>query len=130
MKRELTHGSPFGGAEGFGSGAAPAGIKTEWSCEFEKYRTEVIKKNSGGGHTVYGDIRTLENLPFVNVISGGFPLARTSALPEKAQELRAAGPDCGDGCTVMQTAADSIQRNFKLRQSEYGLSLKDSLLLK
>lgn len=34
------------------------------------------------------------------------------------------------GCTAVQNAADSIQRNFKLQQSEYGLSLKDSLMLK
>lgn len=34
------------------------------------------------------------------------------------------------GCTVVQNAADSIQRNFKLRQLEYGLSPKDSLILK
>ena len=34
------------------------------------------------------------------------------------------------GCTVIQNAADSIQRNFKLQQLEYGLSLKDSLILK
>ena len=34
------------------------------------------------------------------------------------------------GCTVIQNAADSIQRNFKLQQLEYGLSLKDSLMLK
>lgn len=73
MSRELTHGSLFSGIEGFGLGAALAGIKTEWSCEFEKYQTEVIKKNFGDGHTVYGDIRTLENPPFVNIISGGFP---------------------------------------------------------
>lgn len=33
-------------------------------------------------------------------------------------------------CTVVQNAADSIQRNFKLQQLEYGLSLKDSLILK
>lgn len=33
------------------------------------------------------------------------------------------------GCTVVQNAADSIQRNFKLQQLEYGLSLKDSLML-
>lgn len=33
-------------------------------------------------------------------------------------------------CTVVQTAADSIQRNFKLQQLEYGLSLKNSLILK
>ena len=73
MKRELTHGSLFSGVEGFGLGAALAGIKTEWSCEFEKYQTKVIKKNFGDGHTIYGDIRTLENPPFVNIISGGFP---------------------------------------------------------
>lgn len=73
MKRELTHGSLFSGIEGFGLGAALAGIKTEWSCEFEKYQTKVIKKNLGDEHTVYGDIRTLENPPFVNIISGGFP---------------------------------------------------------
>lgn len=34
------------------------------------------------------------------------------------------------GRTVVQNAADSIQRNFKLQQLEYGLSLKDSLILK
>ena len=73
MKRELTHGSLFSGVEGFGLGAALAGIKTEWSCESEKYQTKVIKKNLGDGHTIYGDIRTLENPPFVNIISGGFP---------------------------------------------------------
>nr|DAV34116.1 MAG TPA: hypothetical protein [Caudoviricetes sp.] len=34
------------------------------------------------------------------------------------------------GCSAVQNAADSVQRNFKLQQLEYGLSLKDSLLLK
>ena len=34
------------------------------------------------------------------------------------------------GCTVVQNAAYSIQRNFKLQQLEYGLSLRDSLMLK
>lgn len=34
------------------------------------------------------------------------------------------------GCNVVQNAADSIQRNFKLQQLEYGLSLRDSLMLK
>lgn len=33
-------------------------------------------------------------------------------------------------CTVVQNAADRIQRNFKLQQLEYGLSLNDSLMLK
>ena len=34
------------------------------------------------------------------------------------------------GCTVVQNAADSIQRNSKLQQLEYGLPLKDSLIIK
>lgn len=34
------------------------------------------------------------------------------------------------GCAVVQNAADSVQRNFKLQQLEYGLLLKDSLMLK
>lgn len=33
-------------------------------------------------------------------------------------------------CSAVQNAADSIQRNFKLQQLEYGLSLKGSLILK
>jgi hypothetical protein len=33
-------------------------------------------------------------------------------------------------CSAVQNAVDSIQRNFKLQQLEYGLSLKDSLILK
>lgn len=34
------------------------------------------------------------------------------------------------GRSVIQNAADSIRRNFKLQQLEYGLSLKDSLMPK
>lgn len=34
------------------------------------------------------------------------------------------------GRTAVQSAADSIHRNFKLQQLEYGLSLKDSLIFK
>ena len=34
------------------------------------------------------------------------------------------------GCKTVQNGADSIQRNFKLQQLEYGLSLRDSLILK
>lgn len=34
------------------------------------------------------------------------------------------------GCTAVRNAADGMQRNFRLRQSEYGPSLKDGLILK
>lgn len=60
MRRELTHGSLFSGVEGFGLGAALAGIKTEWSCEFEEYQTKVIKKKILEMDTQYMEI--LEHL--------------------------------------------------------------------
>ena len=52
MSERLTHGSLFSGIEGFGLGAALAGIKTEWSCEFEDYQSLVIKKNFGEEHEI------------------------------------------------------------------------------
>ena len=69
----MTHGSLFSGIEGFGLGAALAGIKTDWSCEFEDYQTRVIKKNFGKNHDINRDIRSYRNPPFVDIISGGFP---------------------------------------------------------
>lgn len=73
MSERLTHGSLFSGIEGFGLGAALAGIKTEWSCEFEDYQSLVIKKNFGEEHEINRDIRTYSKPPFVDIISGGFP---------------------------------------------------------
>lgn len=70
---ELTHGSLFSGIEGFGLGAAFAGIKTVWSCEYEDYQANVIKKNFGSNHEINRDIRTYTNPQFVDIISGGFP---------------------------------------------------------
>ena len=69
----LTHGSLFSGIEGFGLGAAFAGIRTIWSCEFEDYQTEIIKKNFGNDHEINRDIRTYSKPQFVDIISGGFP---------------------------------------------------------
>lgn len=69
----LTHGSLFSGIEGFGLGAALAGIKTVWSCELEDYQTLIIKKNFGEQHEINRDIRTYKNPSFVDIISGGFP---------------------------------------------------------
>ena len=41
-------------------------------------------------------------------------LARTSALLEKAQELRAAGPDYGDRCTELSEMSDPIMSLSKI----------------
>lgn len=72
-RSKLTHGSLFSGVEGFGLGAAFAGIKTLWSCEYEDYQFEIIKKNFGEEHEINRDIRTYQNPPSVDIISGGFP---------------------------------------------------------
>lgn len=69
----MTHGSLFSGIEGFGLGAALAGIKTVWSCEFADFQRSVIQKNFGSEHEINRDIRTYSNPPFVDIISGGFP---------------------------------------------------------
>ena len=69
---KLTHGSLFSGIEGFGLGAAFAGIKTLWSCEYEDYQASIIKKNFGENHEINRDIRTYSNPTFVDIISGGF----------------------------------------------------------
>lgn len=80
MKRELTHGSLFSRVEGFGLGA---GIKTEWSCEFEKYQTEVIKKKILEMDTQYMEISERLKTRHLLTSSAVDSLAKTSALPEK-----------------------------------------------
>ena len=67
------HGSLFSGIEGFGLGAAMAGIKTVWSCEFEDFQTKIIQKNFGNEHEINRDIRNYSNPKTVDIVSGGFP---------------------------------------------------------
>lgn len=113
MIRELTHGSLFSGIEGFGLGAALAGIKTEWSCEFEKYQTEVIKK------ILEMDIQYMEILERLKTrhlltSSVAASLARILALLEKAQALRAAGRDYGGKCYGSLQTSDPITSLSKI----------------
>jgi DNA (cytosine-5)-methyltransferase 1 len=63
----------FSSIEGFGLGAAMAGIKTIWSCEFESFQAEIIKKNFGHEHKINRDIRNYSNPKPVDIVSGGFP---------------------------------------------------------
>ena len=85
-KGELTHGSLFSGIEGFGLGAALAGIKTEWSCEFEDYQSLVIKKNFGESMKSTEILERIQNLRLLTS-SAVDSLARKSALLEKVSEL-------------------------------------------
>jgi DNA (cytosine-5)-methyltransferase 1 len=69
---KLTHGSLFSGIGGFEGGAELSGIKTIWSCEYEKFQRSILKKQFP--ETIqYDDIRTMQNPRYVDIVSGGFP---------------------------------------------------------
>lgn len=124
MSERLTHGSLFSGIEGFGLGAALAGIKTEWSCEFEDYQSLVIKKNFGEEHEINRDIRTYSKPPFVDIISGGFPCQDIS-IAGKVSELSVKEAAYGLRCSELYGKLDRSTCSLKTAQcSLFGDSSK------
>lgn len=78
----MTHGSLFSGVGGFELGARNAGIETAWNCEIVEYNRKVLKKHFP--ETIqYEDIRALQNPPYVDIISGGFPCQDISIANQK-----------------------------------------------
>lgn len=69
---ELTHGALFNGIAGFPLAASWAGIPTKWTVEIDEFCNKVSKKHFPDA-IQYTDIRTVKNLPYVDIISGGFP---------------------------------------------------------
>jgi DNA (cytosine-5)-methyltransferase 1 len=70
--RELTHGALFNGIAGFPLAARWAGIDTTWTVEIDEFCNRVSKKHFPNAKQ-YTDIRSVGNLPYVDIISGGFP---------------------------------------------------------
>src|SRR5262252_5770418 len=68
----LTHGSLFAGIGGFDLGFERAGIKTVWQVEIDPFCRKVLEKHWPNVKR-FSDIRFVENLPSVSIISGGFP---------------------------------------------------------
>lgn len=69
----LTHGSCFSGAcDGFTVAADSLGIATLWHCEADKWRREQLQKNYPTA-IIYEDVRTMHEVPYVDIISAGFP---------------------------------------------------------
>lgn len=68
----LSHGSLFSGVGGFELGAKMSGIDTVWNCEFEPHNRERLLKNFPPTKQ-YEDVRTMTNVEYVDIISGGFP---------------------------------------------------------
>lgn len=69
---ELTHGSLFSGIGGFELGAERAGIPTIWNCEIEERKRKILKRHFPQA-IQYEDVTKMENPPYVDIISGGFP---------------------------------------------------------
>lgn len=80
----MTHGALFAGLNIFGLAFRQLGVKTLWSSENDQFCVDLLKKNFP--ETLqYGDIRTIDSLPYVDIISGGFP----------CQDISGAGPKYG-----------------------------------
>lgn len=68
----MTHGSLFSGIGGFDLGALRAGIQTIWNCEIEERKRKILLKHFPETKQ-YSDITTLNDIEYVDIISGGFP---------------------------------------------------------
>jgi len=68
----LSHGSLFTGIGGIDLGFERVGIQTKWQVEVEPYAIRVLEKHWPDVER-YGDITKINSLPYVDIISGGFP---------------------------------------------------------
>lgn len=68
----MTHGALFNGIAGFPLAASWAGIDTTWTVEIDEWCNE-RSKNRFPNAIQYTDIRAAKHLPYVDIISGGFP---------------------------------------------------------
>lgn len=78
----MTHGALFNGVGGFPLAAQWAGIETIWTVEIEDYCNRVSKQHFPNA-TQYQDIREAKQLPYVDIISGGFPCTDLSIAGSK-----------------------------------------------
>ena len=80
----MTHGALFAGLNVLGLAFKQLGVETLWCSETDSFCRELLNKNFPKTRQ-YGDIRAIENLPYVDIISGGFP----------CQDISGAGPGHG-----------------------------------
>jgi len=72
INTDLTLGSLFSGIGGFEYAASQVGIKPIWSNELDPYCCRVLRKNFTH-EIIEKDIKQISNLPYVDIVSGGFP---------------------------------------------------------
>lgn len=83
--RELTLGGLFEGIGGFPLAATLAGIKPVWSNEIDPYCCKVLRKNFTH-EIIEKDIKQIKNLPYVDIVSGGFPCQPFSVAGKREGE--------------------------------------------
>ena len=83
----LSHGSLFSGIGGFELGAKEAGIETVWSCEYEQFNRDVLRKNFSNTKQ-YENIIDMEIPEYVDIISGGFPCQDISIANTNADGIK------------------------------------------
>jgi len=71
-KKQLTFGSLFTGIGGLDFGLENAGIKCVWQVEIDEFCQKVLK-NHWPDVQKYKDIKTIKELPYVDIICGVTP---------------------------------------------------------
>ncbi|KAF3999075.1 DNA cytosine methyltransferase [Glaciimonas immobilis] len=84
VKQQPTIGSLFAGIGGFDLGFEQAGFKTVWQVEINPVCRAVLASRFPDA-TQYDDVRLCgaHNLPYVDVITGGFPCQDVSAMGKR-----------------------------------------------
>lgn len=83
MPDKPTFADLFAGIGGFRLGLERAGWQCKWSCEIDRFCRQVYAKNFGK-EPEYGDIREVENPPYVDLMCGGFPCQDLSVAGKRA----------------------------------------------
>ena len=68
----LTVGSLFSGIGGFDLGFERSGMEIKWQVEIDPFCLKVLEKHWPHVER-FNDIRTIDNIPYVDLICGGFP---------------------------------------------------------
>lgn len=81
----LSFGSLFAGIGGIDLGLEKAGMECRWQVEIDPYCRGILRKH-WPDVPKFGDIRTIKELPYVDVIAGGFPCQPTSLNGKRAAQ--------------------------------------------
>ena len=68
----MIHGDLFAGIGGFALAAQRVGLETKWMVEIDEFCRKVYAKHFPDVKQ-YGDIKEVETLPYVDLLTGGFP---------------------------------------------------------